>query len=132
MRYLFPQNSLEIVKDILNRNLTGVARQIIVELQDDGELGFSTLFRPENLADCVYWHLADAAAGGWVRRCADPRCGAFFLARNRRVKYCPPPMGILGDGVSPCMNRAKVRRHYHEQKKTNKKSTDRRRTNGGN
>ncbi len=102
--------ALRIIEHVLNANLPGISRQLSVQPQEDGELGFESLFEPHNLADCVYWHLADAAAGGWVRRCADPRCQAFFVAQSARVQYCPPPRGYRG--VSPCMNRTKVRRHH--------------------
>lgn len=107
--------ALWIVAHTLNKNLTGVSRFLQVEHQEDGRRGFTSLFTPRNLADCVYWHLADSAAGGWVRRCADTRCGAFFVAKDERVKYCPPPMGH--EGVSPCMNRAKQRKHREKRKK---------------
>ena len=108
--------ALNIVADVLNENSAGgVSRELLVEPQEDGQQGFTAMFTFRNLLDCVYWHLADAASGGWVRRCGNPECGAFFVTKSARVKYCPPPMGHLG--VSPCMNRCKQRK-YRENLKT--------------
>lgn len=105
-----------IIQNVLNANLAGVSRCLFVEWQDDSATqGFTSLFSNRNLLDAVYWHLADAAVGGWVRQCADPRCRSFFVAKNEKVKYCPPPMGY--QGVSPCMNRQKQQKHRDEQKR---------------
>ncbi|MEE2776346.1 MAG: hypothetical protein VYE73_06230, partial [Acidobacteriota bacterium] len=62
-------------------------------------------FAPQSLMDCIHWHLADSALGGWIRRCRDPKCGAFFVAKNNKTLYCPNPLGIKG--ASRCMNRHK-------------------------
>ena len=120
LRLMPPRDAaLHIVSTVLERNLTGVSRTLLVEHQDDGRRGFTSLFRSRSLLDCVYWHLADAAAGGWVRRCANPRCGAFFVAKSDRVKYCPPLMG--NRGVSPCMNRHKQQKHRDQNPKRSQK-----------
>jgi hypothetical protein len=118
-----------MIETILNRNLTGVSRVLIVEHQDNGHQGFASLFEPRNLLDCAYWHLADAAIGGWVRRCANPRCGAFFVAKSEKVKYCPPPMG--NQGVSPCMNRHKQQVHRDKDAAVRKATQNRHRTRRG-
>src|SRR3546814_14503652 len=79
-----------IVKQMLRQNVSGVSRDF------DDQVGapiFRSLFRFHNLLDCLYWHLFDAAGGGWIRQCTDPQCGAYFVAKSERVKYCPPPMG---------------------------------------
>ncbi len=107
--------ALHIISTELRANLTGVSRTLIVERQNDGRQGFTSLFTPCSLLDCIYWHLADAAVGGWVRGCANPRCGAFFVAKSDRVKYCPPLMG--NRGVSPCMNRHKQQKHRDQNPK---------------
>ena len=101
--------ALFIVSTVLQKNLTGVSRTLLMEEQDDGRPGFTSVFLPGNLLDCVYWHLADAALGGWVRRCANPRCGDFFVAKSAKVKYCPALRGYKG--VSPCMNQHKQQKH---------------------
>jgi len=54
--------------------------------------------------------LADAAISGRVRRCANPDCGAWFVATSRKVKFCPAPRGYYAadderEPVSLCMNR---------------------------
>ena len=109
------QAALFIVSTVLEKNLTGVSRTLFIEEQDDGRPGFTSVFLPCNLLDCVYWHLADAALGGWVRRCANPRCGDFFVAKSAKVKYCPALLGYKG--VSPCMNRHKQQKHRDEARK---------------
>ncbi len=119
--------ALHIISTELNTNLTGVSRTLIVEKQNDGRQGFTSLFTPCSLLDCIYWHLADAAVGGWVRGCANPRCGAFFVAKSDRVKYCPPLMG--NRGVSPCMNRHKQQKHRDQTKRSLKKLSAAARTN---
>lgn len=108
--------ALWIISHVLDRNLTGVSRELVVEYHDDGQRGFTSLFTFCNLMDCVYWHLADAVVGGWVRRCAYPRCGAFFVAKSKRTKYCPPPIG--NQSVSPCMNRHK-QQSYRDRHREN-------------
>jgi len=106
--------ALSIVRNVLDANLSGISRCLKVEGRDEKSEILTHLFQPRNLADAVYWHLADAAVGGWVRRCADPKCGAFFVAKNVRVKYCPPPKGY--EEVSLCMNRAKQQRLRDKRK----------------
>ncbi len=101
-----------ILTDLLNNNLSGGIRREIGPEGDSDKI--QSVFRFINLLDCVYWHLADAVTGGWVRRCADPECGAFFAAKSERVKYCPPAMG--NKGVSPCMNRHKQRKHRRKKR----------------
>ncbi len=116
-----------IIANVLNENIKGVSRHLVVEWQmDDTDAeGFSSLFGPHNLLDVIYWRLADAAIGGWVRRCAYPRCGAFFIAKSLKAKYCPPPSA---DSESPCMNRHKQRkwRIAHPKPKPKKQKGKRR------
>jgi hypothetical protein len=59
-----------------------------------------------SLSPCIYWMLANVAIGegAAVKRCANPQCGAFFVANNSKAKYCQGAPGI----VSACMNRHKV------------------------
>ena len=52
---------LAAIAGILNKNLSGVSRWVGVS-ENCQELESS--FVPTNLADMVYWHLADAAVGG--------------------------------------------------------------------
>jgi hypothetical protein len=112
-------DAVALVQLALEPNLTGVIRTIGPRIDEEGG-ALQSWFRPRNLLDSIYWHLADSAEGGWVRRCADPECGAFFVAKSDRVKYCPPPMGYRG--VSPCMNRHKQRVHRtrHGKRSTGK------------
>ena len=105
--------ALFIVSTVLAKNLAGVSRTLFIEEQDDGRPGFAPVFLPCNLLDGVYWHLADAALGGWVRRCANPRCGDFFVAKSAKVKYCPALRGYRG--VSPCMNQHKQQKHRDKE-----------------
>lgn len=111
--------ALDLVATLLNEGLRGgVSRCLVVEHQKDKRQGFSSLFQFHNLLDCVYWHLADAAAGNWVRRCKNPKCGAFFVARSEKVKYCPPQFvpGFENKSVSQCMNRDKARKYRRDVK----------------
>jgi hypothetical protein len=125
--------ALHIIETILNLNLTGVSRVLLVEHQDKGQPGFTSLFEPRNLIDSAYWQLADAAIGGWVRRCANPRCASFFVAKSQKVKYCPPPIGHYTESddrdlVSPCMNRRKQQTHRDLIRKRSKTSKGRARS----
>ena len=115
------QAALFIVSTVLEKNLTGVSRTLLMEEQDDGRPGFTAVFLPCNLLDGVYWHLADAALGGWVRRCANPRCVDFFVAKSAKVKYCPALRGYKG--VSPCMNQHKQQKHRDKARRTRQDTT---------
>ena len=102
------ETALQIISHILNENLEGVSRELIIEHQETGKRGITSVFSPQNLLDCVYWHLADAVLGGTVRTCENPSCKRFFVATHKKMRYCPLPMGF--EGVSRCMNAAKQRR----------------------
>jgi hypothetical protein len=108
--------ALKIISAILNDNLTGISRGLLIEYNTKTRQPDSTpIFRPLNLLDCVYWHLTDAVIGAKIRTCENPKCRRFFNATHRRMKYCPPPMGQAG--VSRCMDAAK----HQAKPKQNKK-----------
>jgi hypothetical protein len=114
--------ALQIISHVLNDNLTGVFRGLIVEYNKAKHArGLTSVFVPRNLLDCIYWHLADAVLGGTFRACA--KCGRFFVATHRRMKYCPPPMGQLG--VSRCMDAAKHQPKKQKRQKRRKKHGNR-------
>ena len=116
------ESALEIIAHILNENLDGVSRTLLVEPQDDRRLGLTSLFTPLNLLDAIYWLLADAVVGARVRSCL--ACKRFFMATSDRMKFCPPPMGLAG--VSRCMNRFK-QQQFRERKAARAKGGERRR-----
>jgi hypothetical protein len=128
--------ALHILENVLNPNLTGTTRALVAEHQDDGRLGFSSLFAPRNLADAVYWHLADATVGGWVRQCKNPDCGAWFIAVSGKVKFCPAPRGYYSedveldgrDPVSLCGNRFKQKTYRARAKAPARRTTTTRKT----
>ncbi|MGE3959943.1 MAG: hypothetical protein AB7H96_24760 [Vicinamibacterales bacterium] len=101
--------ALRVIARVLSRNIEGVRRALVVEPNESGHLELQNQWQPNNLLDCIYWKLADVAMGGTVRHCADPQCGALFVATSDKMKFCPPPVG--NKGVSPCMNRFKQQRH---------------------
>jgi hypothetical protein len=113
----------QIVSHVLVANLSGTSRQIVADWgQAENRFQFVSLFSPRNLLDTIYWQLADVAVGGDVRRCADPTCGAWFVATHAKMKYCPPPRGYYQpdddrDPVSPCMNRHKQRQYAAKRRK---------------
>jgi hypothetical protein len=65
------------------------------------------------LADAVYWRIFVALASESIRRCADPKCGRFFVATNSRMRYRPSPVGRR----SRCMNRHNVEKHRARQRR---------------
>jgi hypothetical protein len=85
------QVAVSVIARILNDNLAGVVREILVSSK--GTL--STRFKCCNLLDAIYWQMADAVARQRIRLCA--HCQRFFIATaDYRMKYCPPPMGVEG------------------------------------
>jgi hypothetical protein len=102
------ETALHIITTILNANLDGVSRQLIVEIKDDRRPGLTSLFEPLALIDSVWWLLADAVVKGKVRECLE--CGAFFVATDDRMRFCPLPRGQEGSG-SRCLSRAKQREY---------------------
>jgi hypothetical protein len=113
--------ALHVIVAILDVNLQGVSRGMGIERRDDSRVPeLVNLFYPENLLDCIYWHLADAVVGSSICRCEN--CQRFFIATHGRMRYCPRLMGE--EGVSRCMNQAKQR--SFRQKNRNGKALRRR------
>jgi hypothetical protein len=100
-------SALHVIAHIINGNLGGVTRELLVEPQAGGALGLTSIFAPLSLLDCIYWLLADAVADGKVRACL--ACQRFFVSTDGRMKFCPRPMGQ--DGASLCLTRYKQQQY---------------------
>ena len=88
--------ALHFIENILNQNLTGVSRASIVEPQDNGHQGLTSLFEPRNLLDAIYWQLADAAAiGNRVRRCANTTIRGVLRRSRQEGQVLPAAKGLL-------------------------------------
>jgi hypothetical protein len=115
--------AVNTVRLILDHNLRGVRRGVHVEDHTNlkswrgrnDRCVLKTVFRFQSLLDAIYWLLADAVVGepGMIRKCLN--CGRFFLASHGREKYCPQKEGL--QGISPCANRYRVRRHREKKKR---------------
>lgn len=119
-----------IIQHILNENLVGgVTREIIVDLEPesirskDRALTFISAFRANSLLDAIYWHLADAITVATVKRCL--YCKRFFNATHLKRLYCPPPMGINGEGSCAINDRAKRKRQRQREKVRKQKKASR-------
>ncbi len=99
--------AVTIAANALRQNLGGTQRSVSTQKTDDG-WRLKTEFIPRTLLDWIYWLLADAVTAQRVRICANARCKRPFIVTHERETYCPPAWGMKG--VSPCMNRDKVRR----------------------
>lgn len=121
------ETARRIIAKILNSNLEGIQREIVVEYvpatEDEGKcvLGFTSSFSFNNLLDCIYWLVADAVTAGKIRACL--YCGKPFIAPNDKTKYCPP---LQWETVSRCMNRAKQRRFWNEERLAQRRAERRR------
>ena len=114
-----PVRSAQLIASrLINRNIRGINREIfgpVVGLQPKSRFVFRAMI------EAVYWQLADKLEQGrGVRRC--PECGRFFVARDKRSMYCPPPDGLTR---SRCASRLHVR--AHRALKGNKKSIQKQR-----
>ena len=112
-----------IIAWTINQNLDGgVSRKLIIDLERSRavhlphrERAILNAFQAKSLMDCIYWHLADAIAGGTVKPCLF--CGKFFNATSLKRMYCPPPMGYDGDGPCAQNDRARRKRLRDKQEK---------------
>mgnify|MGYP000867376666 CR=1 FL=1 len=111
----YKKTAIHIITDIINENLTGIARNLEMEWkEEDNDYGIVSFFSFRNLMDCIYWLISDAIVGGKVRSCE--YCGKPFTAPDDKTKYCPP---LQWEKVSRCMNRAKQSR-LRKKRKNNK------------
>ncbi len=114
-----PVRSAQLVASrLINPNIKGINREIS---GPDFGLQPKSRFVFRAMIEAVYWQLADKLEqGSGVRRC--PECGRFFVARDKRSMYCPPPDGLTR---SRCASRLHVR--AHRALKANKKTTSKHR-----
>jgi hypothetical protein len=96
-----------LLAHIISDNLEGVSRRL--ELWDSQ---LTPVFRTRNLLEYIYLMLADAVAGGVLKRCNF--CQRVFIAPHLKMKFCPPRLGA--QGVSSCMNRYKQRRFQRKRR----------------
>ncbi len=86
----------QIIESVMNRNLTGVYRQISSNRTlGDSYLGISEQVSPQfgmrffsdSLISATYWHLANIISESATRECLD--CGTLFFPNDRRQRFCP-------------------------------------------
>lgn len=100
--------ALGIVRYLMNENLGETRRQF----QMTEKRGLRTIFVFRNLAQVIYWQLADRLANRSLRRCQE--CGRIFTHPNARMRFCPP---AKGQTISPCKSRWNVREFRRRQRK---------------
>ena len=126
----------EVVAGLLTANLLGISRWIHPEYQRQTQgprfvvtlkeasayhhRGFRSDFRFESLVQVIYWHVANAATGSRIMRCAAKGCGGLFAQRDPRQRYCPPAIDAVdkdGNGESRCAQRERKRRNRNAVKR---------------
>lgn len=114
----YKKTAIYIIADILNKNLTGIERNLKMEWrEEDNDYRIISLFNFCNLLDCIYWLIADAVTAGKIRACE--YCGKPFVAPNDKTKYCPP---LPWQTYSTCMNRAKQRKFQEKKRQAKRKA----------
>ena len=123
------ENAIRIISEILNPNLMGTCRVIESPLQRiladwmSRRIGSeptrrhttpASRFRFCSLMDAIYWQLADTITEGNVKRCAYAGCGNVFITTNRKRRYCPRPLGDVGESF--CSNRDRQRQYQQRLK----------------
>lgn len=119
-----------IIECIVNANLKGgISRELLIDLEPENSKKTArqntliSTFQANSLIDCIYWHLADAIAGSTVKRCL--YCKRFFNATHLKRLYCPPPMGLSGEGSCAQNDRAKRLRAKPQKLKKNRRKDGR-------
>lgn len=87
---------------IITENIAGVRREFIT---DPFNSRADSIFFGATI-EAVYWQLADKMEARMVRRCDE--CQRFFVARDKRQRYCP---ALPGSTRSRCSSRLNVRNH---------------------
>jgi hypothetical protein len=89
----------QMLCDLITENVAGVRRWLIT---DPFGSRADSLFSGQSMIEAVYWQLADKMGAGMIRRCAE--CQRFFVARDKRVQYCPPLPGATRSRCSSRLN----------------------------
>ncbi len=99
--------AIGLANTFLNPNIAGIRRQVF-EVRGHARSYFT--FRA--MIEAIYWQLADKLENGGIRRCEE--CKRFFVARDKRQRYCPPPDGLKR---SRCASRFNVTQFRERRKK---------------
>ena len=93
--------------DLITENIAGVRRWFVTD-----PLGTraDSFFLCSATIEAVYWQLADKMEAKMVRRCE--ACHRFFIARDKRVQYCPP---FPGSTRSRCSSRLNTKNYRERQ-----------------
>ena len=88
--------------NLITQNISGVRREFITDPFNShvGSFFFGATI------EAVYWQLADNMEAKMVRRCDE--CHRFFIARDKRQRYCP---ALPGSTRSRCSSRLNVKNH---------------------
>jgi hypothetical protein len=89
------ERARKVRADLINPNIARIHRHLTVDEKGNDR----SFFACGSVLEAVYWHLANLAEGGVVRRCVRPSCGALFIQKHRSQEYCAPRWGR---GESPC------------------------------
>lgn len=100
----FEDLAATIFKDIVNKNLIGLSPRLVFNEQTNS---WRQVFSFQALIQMVYWHLANYAAGGRLKRCEAEGCGSLFLQTDGRQRFCPPRLDAQAE--SPCAVRQRQR-----------------------
>ena len=73
-----------IRREVLNAHLMGIHPQLV----DRGATEYPGC-QFQALIAVVYWHLLHIATQGFVQRCAEASCRAFFVPMRRTQRFCP-------------------------------------------
>jgi hypothetical protein len=87
---------------LITENIAGVRREFIT----DPFNSHADSFFFGSTIEAVYWQIADKMEAKMVRRCDE--CHRFFVARDKRQRYCP---ALPGSTRSRCSSRLNVNNH---------------------
>jgi len=90
----------QVRRSLINPNIKGISR-VLKEVGGKDQ----SLLQFQALIEVAYWQLADVVDGGRVRRCEASGCGAVFIQKDRRQRFCPPR---FAQQESPCAIRERV------------------------
>ncbi len=111
----------DVLRHLLNPNIQGVRRKLYQGAQGRSRSFFSF----QAMIEAVYWQLVYRLEQGGIRRCEE--CGRFFVARDRRLRYCPAPTGTLRSRCASRFHVRKLRKDREDERHEFEAKTRRRR-----
>ena len=93
----FLQFAKYLRREIINKNI----QNIRIALQPDGNSERS-FFVSQSLIEMAYWHLQNHVLGGTIKQCERNGCGAYFIQKHGRERFCPEPKQSGSKNESRC------------------------------